>query len=121
MFLVGTGGFIGSIARFLVTHYVNNLMMSAFPFATVMINITGSFLIGVIFGLSERFGWFGLEWRFFLAAGFCGGFTTFSAFSYETINLLRSGEWAWSLTNIFVSVAFCLSATFLGLLVVKVL
>jgi len=121
LLLIGTGGFIGSVSRYLTSIYVNKLFDSSFPYGTLTVNIAGSLLIGLLFGFSDRFNWFTPEWRFFLAAGFCGGFTTFSTFSYETIILLREGDWFLGFGNISLSVIVCLAATFLGNLLVRII
>src|SRR5512133_976796 len=92
LLLIGTGGFLGSISRFLTSKYLQNMFPSAFPFGTFFVNITGCFLIGLIYGISERSALFTTEWKMFLAVGFCGGFTTFSAFANENIALLRDGD-----------------------------
>jgi fluoride exporter len=121
LFLIGTGGFIGSIFRYLTAVYVTKLMDSSFPYGILVVNILGSFVIGLIFGLSDRFNWPAVEWRIFLATGICGGYTTFSTFSYETISLLREGDWFLGISNISFSVVFCLAATFFGGLLVRVI
>jgi len=121
LFLIGTGGFIGSVFRYLTTVYMTRLMDSSFPYGTFIVNVAGSFIIGLIFGLSDRFNLFTPEWRYFLATGICGGFTTFSAFSFETINLLREGDWFLGISNISLSVVFCLLATFFGGLLIRII
>src|SRR5881409_1720985 len=90
--LVGLGGFVGSVARYVVAVFFAGLASSAFPFATFTVNVVGCFLIGILFALSERGDILTPEWRIFLTTGFCGGFTTFSTFSYESIRLLQDGE-----------------------------
>ncbi|MGH2565631.1 MAG: fluoride efflux transporter CrcB, partial [Ginsengibacter sp.] len=82
--IIGIGSFIGGISRYLLSQSIQNKFLSAFPFGTMSVNIVGCFLIGIIFGLTER-GNFTMEWRLFLVTGFLGGFTTFSSFSNETI------------------------------------
>jgi CrcB protein len=90
--LVGIGGLFGSIVRYLVASSITKTITSAFPYSTFAVNIVGCLIIGIIFGLSERFDWLP-EWRFFLATGFCGGFTTFSSFAYENILLLQDKDY----------------------------
>lgn len=113
--LVGLGGFFGSITRYLATVYFIKLTSSAFPFGTLFINVTGSFLIGVIYGLSSRYNWPNSEWRTFFATGFCGGYTTFSTFSYENLKLLESGNYSSFATYSTASVIMGILATFVGL------
>lgn len=121
LLLIGAGGFIGSAARYLTSIFVTRQFSSSFPYGTLTVNITGSLLIGLIFGLSERFNWPAPDWRLFLATGFCGGFTTFSSFSYETINILRDGDWFLGLANIALSVILCLVATVAGTLIIRLI
>src|SRR5215468_3938654 len=90
--LVGLGGLLGSIARYLVTVLFAGQFATSFPLATFVVNISGCFIIGILFALSERGSGLSPEWRIFLTTGFCGGFTTFSTFSYESIKLIQDGE-----------------------------
>ncbi len=82
--LVGLGGMIGSVMRYLTSHFIRH---ESFPYATFTVNIAGSFLIGMIMGVASRQEGFA-NWRLFLATGICGGFTTFSAFAWENMQLL---------------------------------
>ena len=91
LLLVGTGGFLGSVSRFLASRFMQDNFPSAFPFGTFFVNITGCLLIGLIYGFSERSSLLTAEWKMFLAVGFCGGFTTFSTFANENLALLRDG------------------------------
>lgn len=85
---VGIGGFFGSIFRYLITYYLNISTQSAFPFGTLVVNLAGSFFIGIIIA-SALHGDLSKSMHLFLATGFCGGFTTFSSFSYEFFSLLQ--------------------------------
>jgi fluoride exporter len=116
--LIGLGGAIGSMLRFFVDSVVAGLLGAAFPWGTLIVNITGSFLIGFISAATESpHRWFaGPEARLFLMVGICGGYTTFSAFSLRTLTLARSGEWLYAGTNIVSSVVLCLLAVWLGAL-----
>lgn len=90
---VGFGGFIGTVARFLTSRYVQENIASVFPWSTFIINIAGSLLIGIIYGISEKGDFMSPDMRLFLAVGICGGFTTFSTFSNDAFILLRQEEW----------------------------
>ena len=115
---VGAGSFIGGIFRFLLSQFIQTKVLHAFPFGTLGVNIAGCFLIGLVYGLSER-GNVTPEWRLFLATGILGGFTTFSAFSYETVSLLRDGQILFALAYISSSVVVGVIATFIGISVIR--
>jgi CrcB protein len=119
LLLVGLGGFIGSAARYLVAVVLSGYVSSSFPLATFVVNIFGCFLIGVLFALSERGDVLTPEWRIFLTTGFCGGFTTFSTFSYESLRLMQEGELFYLGLNVVLSVVIGFAATYVGILLVK--
>ena len=115
LLLIGTGGFIGSILRYLVSGSVQVASQSvAFPYGTLSVNVIGCFLIGFLSELADNRGLLTGDSRAFLVVGILGGFTTFSAFGNETMNLLRDGEHALALTNIGTQVLFGLGAVWLG-------
>ena len=118
--LIGSGGFIGSVSRFLASRFMQNHFPSAFPFGTFFVNISGCFLIGLIYGFSERSTLFTSGWKMFLAVGFCGGFTTFSTFANENLALLRDGEFLHFLLYTGLSVFLGIAATFFGVLLTKI-
>lgn len=117
---VGIGSCLGGLSRYFFSQYVQNKFLSAFPFGTMAVNIIGCFLIGIIFGLTER-GNFSMEWRLFLVTGFLGGFTTFSSFSNEAVGLLRDGQIWHAFIYISCSVIIGLIATFTGISLIKFL
>ena len=90
--LVGAGGFIGSVSRYL-TGLAFAELVHPFPFGTFIINIIGSLAIGIVYGIADRSGYLSQWWILFLATGFCGGFTTFSTFAHENLRLLQAGEY----------------------------
>ncbi len=92
LFIAGLGGFIGTVFRFLISRYIQESYISVFPWSTFLINVFGSFLIGIFYGLSEKGNFMSSEWRIFLTVGICGGFTTFSTFSNDALILLQSRE-----------------------------
>lgn len=110
--LVGAGGAVGSICRFLIAHWLKP--SGHFPLATLTVNIAGCLLIGWLLGTFATAGK-DLEWRALLVAGFCGGFTTFSAFSYETWILIEQRRTTVALLYVIVSLLTCVIATALGL------
>ena len=111
---IGIGSFVGGICRYLLSKGIQNRYAEHFPLGTLTVNIIGCLLIGVVFGLAEK-GNLTDEWKLFLTTGILGGFTTFSAFSVETIELLRTGHLAYALTYVSASVVIGLLATYLGL------
>ena len=112
--IAGTGGFLGTISRFLASRYFQNLFLSTFPFGTFIVNVTGCLLIGIFYGFAEKGDLLSPEWRMFLTVGFCGGFTTFSTFAGENIALLKDGNFFYFALYTGLSVFIGLIATFFG-------
>jgi fluoride exporter len=115
---IGTGSFIGGVLRYLLSQFIQGKAMHACPIGTLALNLIGCFLIRVVFGFSEK-GNMPSEWRLFLATGILGGFTTFSAFSYETVTLFRDGQAAYAMTYIAISVVAGLALTYGGFALIK--
>ena len=113
---VALGGALGTIGRYFVSGLVANAFGETFPWGTLIINITGSFIIGFFGTLTAPEGRFLVapDMRIFVMVGFCGGFTTFSSFSIQTLALARDGEWLWASFNIVGSVVLCLLSVWLG-------
>ncbi len=118
--LVGAGGFVGANARYLVARWVGGAIDARFPLGTFLINVSGSFLLGLLGALlAERFVPHADSLRLALGVGFLGAFTTFSTFEYETHALFEDGVWLTALTNIFLSLFLGLLAVRAGLVVAK--
>jgi len=109
--LIGLGGGIGSMCRYWASLLLLN---KSFPVVTLLINISGSFIIGLVAAYALKNEWFAANWKLFLATGICGGFTTFSAFSLENLQLLQQGKYLWALLYIAASIVLGLIATFFG-------
>jgi len=120
--LVGVGGFIGSVGRYLLGGWVHRLMDNAwFPYGTLAVNICGCFLIGLLGGLFDTRQVLGPEARMFLFIGVLGGFTTFSSFGYETMALARDGEFLAAGANIALQIVLGLGSVWLGNVVSRLL
>lgn len=116
-FLIACGGGLGSVLRFFISDAMVRHFGAAFPWGTLLINVSGSFAIGLFatFATGPDTRWFGsAEGRLFLMSGVCGGFTTFSAFSLQTLNLLREGDWLRAGAYILASVIVCIAAAGFG-------
>lgn len=114
LLLVGIGGFIGSISRYLVHLFMASRFVTPFPVGTFTVNLVGSLLIGVIMGIFERYDWLTHEWRIFLAIGFCGSFTTFSTFAFENVHLLRESNYLHLLAYVSLSVILGMVLVWVG-------
>jgi CrcB protein len=115
---VGAGGALGTMLRFWISGVVAQAYGERFPTGTLVINITGSFVIGLFATLTGPDGrWLvGSLPRQFFMIGICGGYTTFSSFSLQTLNLARDGQWGYAFLNIALSVTLCLIGVWLGFL-----
>ncbi len=113
------GGGLGSLVRFLLGKWVNSFHNSNFPFGTFIINIVACFVLGFIIGLADQKQILSPAIRLFLVVGFCGGFSTFSAFSSETLTLIQQGQNTTMLLYVLLSVVVCLIATFGGLFIAE--
>jgi len=112
---VGCGGFLGSAARYLLGGLLNRMAPQAlFPFETLVINVSGCLAIGLLAGFAEARGVFSPEARAFLLIGILGGFTTFSTFGYETLQLFRDGQWLSGALNVTLQVVLGLGAVWTG-------
>lgn len=121
LLFIGSGSFLGGIARYLLSRGIQNSVITSFPLGTFWVNIIGCFLIGLIYGLSDRGTPISNELRLFLAVGFCGGFTTFSTFSNENLALLRDGSILYFSLYAGLSVFLGLLATFGGHALTKII
>jgi len=119
VFIAGLGGFIGTALRFLISRVFQVYQASVFPWGTFTVNILGSLVIGILFGLSEKGDLLPPEWRVFLAIGFCGGFTTFSSLSLDALLLMQDREWVRFLAYTGLSFTLGLFAVYLGRILTK--
>jgi CrcB protein len=119
--IAGFGGFIGTALRLVVAKYFQLNFMSVFPWGTFLINIAGSFFIGIIFGITEKGNFMTPELRLFLTVGLCGGFTTFSSFSNDAFMLIQHKEFLNLAIYSGMSFFLGLIAVFLGRLIIKMI
>lgn len=117
--IVGCGGFIGSVLRYLVQVFVEKGLSSTFPWGTFIANMTGSFIIGIVFALAQKGNLLNAEWRMFLAVGVCGGFTTFSSFAYNNLTMLKEQAYGQFIWNVGGSLLLGLLAVYLGMIAVR--
>ncbi len=122
LLFIGAGGFIGSVLRYVIGGSVQTLSQSiGFPYGTLAVNILGCFCMGFLSELFDTRAFIGPDTRAFLVVGVLGGFTTFSAFGNETMNLIRDGEAALALMNVGAQVLLGLGAVWLGYILAYVI
>jgi fluoride exporter len=114
LWYIAVGSAIGGVSRYLVGGLSQRLVGGTFPTGTLLINVTGSFLLGLILRYGVETSTLTPEVRAFLTVGFCGGYTTFSTFSYETVALAEDAQWTRAALYVALSVGLSLIATFLG-------
>lgn len=117
---VGIGGFIGAVVRYALGIWIGQRWGRSFPLGTFFINVSGSFLIGLLMPLLTERLIANPQWRLLLVVGFLGAYTTFSTFEYETGALLKDGEWLFASLNIILSVVAGFAALKLGEVLAKV-
>ena len=115
LLLVGAGGFIGSVLRYLVSGYIQqSANRMDFPFGTLAVNVVGCFIIGLLAQFGDKYGTFSNESRAFLVIGVLGGFTTFSSFGNDTVNLIRQDFVMNAVANVGANVILGLLSVWLG-------
>jgi CrcB protein len=115
--LICLGGALGTGARYLTALWASSTFGPAFPAGTLIVNVAGSFLLGLLMGMAPRFG---ADVRLMLTTGVMGGFTTYSTFNYETTSFFRQGAWLMGAANIAVTLLGCLAAGLAGLALARV-
>ena len=117
--IIGFGGFLGTISRYLSTVYVHKWISISFPLGTFLVNIVGCLLIGIFFGISEKSEIMSTDLRLFLTIGFCGGFTTFSTFASDNIMMIKDQQFLYMALYTIGSVALGILMVYLGQLLIK--
>jgi fluoride exporter len=113
--LVFIGGGFGSIARFSIGKWITSIHTQHFPYGTLVVNVIACLILGLVIGLVDHRQFISASTRLFWTVGFCGGFSTFSTFSAETISLLQNGFYPSTVFYITASLLFCITATYIGL------
>jgi fluoride exporter len=111
--LVAIGGAIGAVFRYLISIFMIQLLGSAFPFGTLLVNVLGSFLMGVVYGLGQ-ISYVSPEVKALVGVGILGALTTFSTFSNETLLLIQSGDWFKAFLNVVLNLSLCFFMVYLG-------
>ena len=117
--IVGLGGFIGASTRYLISLYASKLFTSKIPIGTLTVNILGSLIIGIVMELTLKTSLISPHMKLFLTTGFLGGLTTFSTFSYETMELIEKGELLLAIFNIALNLLLSLGGAILGRVIIK--
>lgn len=121
LLIIGSGGFLGSVARYLVSQLNLTVSFHSVPVGTLIVNITGSLVIGFLTGIAEKSLMLTPEWRLFLMVGLCGGFTTFSAFANENLMLIHNGQVMAVLLYTGLSIFLGFIAVYLGYILTNLL
>lgn len=121
LLIIGIGGFLGAVARYLVAGWATALDGSLFPLGTLAVNIIGSFVLGFFYIITTERLAIDPYWRLLIAVGFLGAFTTFSTFSYETVKLALNGAIALAIVNLSVSLIGGITAVYLGIILARLL
>jgi len=120
-FIVALGSGIGGMLRYYITDFVQKHSSALFPYGTLTVNIVGSFLIGLILFYLDSIKLVSSEMRLFLTVGLCGGLTTFSTFSYETVKLIQDSEYLLAGTNVLLNVLVTLLAVLFAAFISKII
>lgn len=121
LLVVFIGGGMGSVTRYTLGRWVNSLHGHHFPYGTLVVNVVACLLMGLAIGFADHRQWIGPHARLLLVAGFCGGFSTFSAFSTETLQLMQQGHYTSTALYVAGSVVLCVLATWAGISISRAL
>jgi CrcB protein len=118
---ISLGAIVGANARYFISRFTSKVFGLAFPYGTLLINVTGSFIVGFFMIWTTQRVIVDPRWRLLVVVGFCGGFTTFSSYAYESMAYVEQGQWGLMLTNVIANNLLCLIAALAGMSLAKVL
>jgi len=118
---ISAGAIFGANARYVLSRYAARLLGPVFPYGTLIINVLGSFIAGFFIVWTTERVLVDPRWRLLVVVGFCGGFTTFSSFAFETMGYFEQGQWMLMATNVFANNLLCLTAALAGMGLARVL
>jgi len=119
--IVSIGAVVGANARWILSRYAAKLLGPVFPYGTLIINLTGSLIVGFFITWTTERVLADPRWRLFIVVGFCGAFTTFSSYAFETMTYFEQGQWALLAANILSNNLLCLGAVLAGIALARVL
>ncbi|MVZ64546.1 fluoride efflux transporter CrcB [Sphingobacterium sp. DK4209] len=119
--IIGIGGAVGSILRYSTGHFIAKQFPNTIPTGTLFVNIIGCLIIGLLIGFFDKYQLINNQWKLLLITGFCGGFTTFSSFAAENLNLINNNQVIQALLYIVLSVLLGILAVWAGLAIVKII
>lgn len=119
--VISIGAIVGANARWILSRYAARLLGPAFPYGTLFINVTGSFIVGFFMIWATERVLIDPRWRLLIVVGFCGAFTTFSSFAFETMSFFEQGQWLLMWTNFLSNNLLCLGAALAGMAVARAL
>ncbi|MBD79381.1 MAG: fluoride efflux transporter CrcB [Crocinitomicaceae bacterium] len=117
--LIFLGGGLGSVLRFVIAQYITRKIESGIPWGTLVVNIAGSLILGALTGFIHKMNLSGSQYTIFFTIGFCGGFTTFSTFAFENMQLIKNGDWTQVILYTLASVILGILAAFVGFALLK--
>jgi CrcB protein len=120
-FVISLGAIFGANARYLISRLAVRLMGPVFPYGTLVINVTGSFIVGWFMVWASERALLDPRWRLLVVVGFCGAFTTFSSYAYETMTYFEQGQWLLMCTNFLSNNLLCLAGALAGMALARVL
>lgn len=121
LLIISLGAIFGANARWIISRFAAKILGPIFPYGTLVINVTGSFIVGFFMIWSTERALLDPRWRLLIVVGFCGAFTTFSSFAYETMAYFEQGQWVLLFTNFFSNNLLCLGSALAGMALARVL